>query len=506
MHKVEIWTKEHKQIVRSNGSDLLLTVLRDAGHDIYAPCGGNGTCGKCKVWILGEGSVTSCFYPVSNDISVRLPDHRESRILVDQHNYTQKLPLLPGDSTQLSSYPYGVAIDIGTTTLVFYLVDLITGVISETRAVPNPQSKYGSDVISRINYTSQHKAGLDELQNILINVINEELQHFISFIGVRSDDVVKIRIAGNTIMLHILLGKDPLPLALAPFTPQFTAAQKIKADELGLSCNLNADIETLPNISAYVGADIVAGLASIAPDEKYKNYLFMDIGTNGEMALVTNEKIICCATAAGPAFEGANIKYGMTATDGAISEFNGEETEVIGNVPPVGICGSGLIDIVAYLLENEIVDSEGVLNYAFKVVAKEDTGIDEDIAITQEDIREVQLAKSAISSGVNILLKNAGISHEDLDVVFLAGGFGNYIDTESAMKIGLLSSQFKDKIISLGNTSGTGAFLSLKSEMFNEQVDRVIERSEHIELAEDMDFSLEFAMNMMFDKSAYQHD
>ena len=151
MHKVEIWNNEDRHEIEVDRHELLLSVIREAGHHVYAPCGGNGTCGKCKVWINGEGSVTSCFYQVTKDISVRLPDQRESQILVDQHNYTQKLPLFPGDCIHLSNYPYGVAIDIGTTTIVFYLVDLITGVISETRAVPNPQSKYGSDVISRIN-------------------------------------------------------------------------------------------------------------------------------------------------------------------------------------------------------------------------------------------------------------------------------------------------------------------------------------------------------------------
>ena len=163
MYKVEIWDKEHKQVIESNGSDMLLSYLREAGHDIYAPCGGNGTFGKCKVTVVGKGSVTSCFYPVTSNIAIQLPDHRESQILVDQHNCTQKLPLLPGKCSQLSNFPFGVAIDIGTTTLVFYLVDLITGVICETSSLPNPQTRYGSDVISRINYTAENKDGLRKL-------------------------------------------------------------------------------------------------------------------------------------------------------------------------------------------------------------------------------------------------------------------------------------------------------------------------------------------------------
>ena len=186
--------------------------------------------------------MTSCFFSITEDLIVQLPDWRESQILVDQHNYTQKLPLYLRDSTRLSSYPNGVAIDIGTTTLVFYLVDLITGVISETRAVPNPQAKYGSDVISRINYTAQHEDGLKTQQKVLVDEIDEQLEHFIKFIGIKANDIVKVIIDGNTILLHILLGINPLPLALAPFTPEFTGAQLIKADHIGLKCNLDAHI------------------------------------------------------------------------------------------------------------------------------------------------------------------------------------------------------------------------------------------------------------------------
>ena len=226
MYQIEINSEGQIETIKSEGSQLLLSVLREAGYALYAPCGGNGTCGKCKVWIQGEGAVTSCFYPVTQNLSIRLPDQRESQILVDQHQHTQKLPFNPGND--LSPYPYGVAIDIGTTTLVFYLVDLITGVISETRAIPNPQSIFGSDVISRINHTAINENGLDELQQILLDSINDQFEHFINFIGISQDDIVKVTIAGNTTMLHFLLGKDPLSIALPPFTPKFIESQIIK--------------------------------------------------------------------------------------------------------------------------------------------------------------------------------------------------------------------------------------------------------------------------------------
>ena len=498
MYKLTVHEEGHANVIETDGYDLLLSVLRNADYDIYAPCGGNGTCGKCKVWIKGEGSVSSCVFPVMEDMEIVLPDRLESQILVDQHKYTVKLPLLPGDAVRLSNNPHGVAIDIGTTSVVFYLVDLITGVIVETRAAANPQASYGADVISRINYTAENKDGLRKLQSVIVQIINENLAHFIKLMGLNPKDIVKISISGNTTMLHLLLGVDPLPIALAPFRPTFTEAREINAEDLGLHMHQNAKVHTLPCISAYVGADIVAGLASINPSEKFHKYLFMDIGTNGELALVSDGKILCCATAAGPAFEGANIQHGITAVEGAISKFANDGYQVIGDVRPIGICGSGLIDVAAILLETDLIDMDGLLATDFIVSPAEENGINENIVITQKDIRELQLAKSAIASGVNILLNKAGINHEELDAVFLAGGFGNYINIDNAMKIGMLSPQFKGKVISLGNTSGTGALLSLRSMEMDKLIDQLLSKAEHLELADEPEFAMEFAMNMLF--------
>jgi uncharacterized 2Fe-2S/4Fe-4S cluster protein (DUF4445 family) len=503
MFKIEVHREGQKSLLETKDSDFLQVVLRNAGYNIYSPCGGNGTCGKCKVWIRGEGSVASCVFPVTEDLEVIIPDRKEAQILIDQHRYTVELPLQPGHRVKLSNNPHGIAIDIGTTSLVFYLVDLITGAIVETRAEENPQTNYGADVISRINYAAQNEHGLQELQDTLIHAINSHLEHFTELMDLRHEDIVKISVSGNTTMLHLLLGVDPLPLALAPFTPRFIERQKVNAEDLKLKCHPDAVIETLPGISAYVGADIVAGLASIAPQKEFGTYLFMDIGTNGELALVTPDRIICCATAAGPAFEGARIKYGMTAIEGAISSYGRNGYSVIGDVTPTGICGSGLIDVIGYMVEHGHVHPDGLIDEDFVIVEKEYSGINESIAINQQDIREVQLAKAAIATGVNILLNKAGIMHGELDAVFLAGGFGNHINSHSAITIGLLSPIFKDKIISLGNTSGTGAVLSLKSTSFSDIMNKVILMAKHLELSEEPDFAMEFAMNMMFDYDRY---
>jgi len=478
--------------------EILLDVLRNKGYDVYAPCGGNGTCGKCKILVKGEGIVTACLYLIKDSIELVLPDKREAKVLVAQHIHSILLPLLPGTSADLSVYPHGVAIDIGTTSLVLYLVNLITGSIVETRAVLNPQAKYGADVISRIQYTAEHIDGLEILQKEIRNAINQELKHLVSFAEITANEIIKIVVAGNTTMLHLLLGINPISLALAPFKAQFLDEQILRGEELQMNCFPGAEIKILPSISAFVGADIAAGLASISPSDNYRNYLFMDIGTNGELALVTENRIWCCSTAAGPAFEGAKISCGMGAIEGAISAYGNEGYTVIGNEKPIGLCGSGLIDIVAWLCENNKINSDGLLEHDFIIVPASESGTGQVISLTQTDVREVQLAKSAIASGVNILVKHSGLTFDKIDTLFLAGGFGNYINIESAMRIGLISPAMKDKIIPLGNTSGTGALTSLKSVKFDDILNKLISKASVVELAGDDDFALEFAMNMIF--------
>lgn len=497
MPEIKILQKNTVVTISSAEGNTLLKELQENGFDIYSPCGGNGTCGKCMVYVKGEGEVTSCIYQITGDIAIVLPEKREANILVGQHEHTVLVPFNPGASTDLSNFPHGVAIDIGTTTLVFYLVNLITGAIIETRAVVNPQTKYGADVISRINYAATTSGGLKALQKEILDAINSQLDHFVEVAEITANELVRITIAGNTTMLHLLLNVDPLPIALAPFTPAFVDEQILKGRDLNLHCHPEAEIKILPSIAAYVGADIVAGIASIKPSGDYQRFLFMDIGTNGELALVTPETIWSCATAAGPAFEGANISCGMSAVEGAISVFGADGYSVIGNTVPVGLCGSGLIDVVAHLVENKLVQSDGLLSEDFVIVPG--TSEKNSIVLTQQDVREVQLGKSAIMAGVKVLLKKASLTFEDLDALFLAGGFGNYIDLASAIKIGMLPKEMEHKTISLGNTSGTGALLALKSVQFDQIIQDVRNRSRYVELSDDEDFVMDYVMNMDFE-------
>jgi uncharacterized 2Fe-2S/4Fe-4S cluster protein (DUF4445 family) len=449
------------------------------------------------VEILNDGHVTSCLYEVHKDIEVILPEELEMKILSSQYELTKTVWSNPSKSAELAPLPYGLAIDIGTTTMAFYIVNLLFGTVVDVKTSVNPQSKFGADVISRINYGAENEEGVRNLQSVLINSINKTIAEYCNESGIAYDDFVKVSVVGNTTMLHNFMGVDALSIAHAPFKPIFTDVQTMTAKEIGINIHEEGEIILSPSLSGYVGADIVAGLASLDESKIGKKFLFIDIGTNGEMALVTPSKILACATAAGPAFEGANISKGMSATKGAISKFSNGKYEVIGGVEPVGICGSGLIDIVANLVENEVLGMDGNITKEI-VIKNHDTLEDTDVSLTQQDVREIQLAKSAIASGINRMLAIAGLDISELDNIYLAGGFGNYINIESAIRIGLLPDIDLNKYVQIGNTAGTGAVLALKSQDFVRSMNELITKMEYIELSTDEEFSMEFAMNMFF--------
>lgn len=478
--------------------DSLLHILKAENYSISSPCGGNGTCGKCKVKVKDVGMLNACSYYPEKDIEVILPNQKEAQILTHQSVHTRHILMQLTEVAGLSSYPVGLGLDIGTSSVVFYWVNLITGGLIKSNGTQNRQSKYGADVISRINYCSNNNAALKILQKEIIDLINRQIHDFVNEQGISAENIVKISVSANTTMLHLLTGVDPRPIALVPFRAPFTEAKHFKAHDLALICHPDADVHLLPSISAYVGADIVSGLAALMPPQTIRNYLFVDIGTNGEIALVSPNKIWCCAVAAGPAFEGANISCGMGAYDGAISEYNENGYQTISDGKPVGICGSGLLDIVAFMLKKGIIQSDGELAEDYMIANKQESGNGQDIAITPHDVREIQLAKSAIITGVRLLLREAGLGYDQVDAVYLAGGFGNYMNPASAIRVGMLPYELKKKIITVGNTSGTGAVLHVLSNDFMRYAEEVIQKSELVELSSHPEFEMEFAMNMYF--------
>ena len=479
--------------------NMLLEALRLRGFEVISPCGGVGTCGKCKVNVKDGGFVSSCLCPVEEDMEIVLPEPSESLVLANQYIHSRSVELSPGNVVGLSSNPFGVAIDVGTTTLVFQLVELSTGSLLETQTALNPQAKYGADVITRISYCVSHPEGVETLQSEILAKLDEILVHFYKKYGFAPNDIVKICVSGNTTMLHLFLGVNPESLAYVPFTPVFTEQRILKASSLNIRCHPDGELKLLPSLSSYVGADIVAGIASLAPVKEHSYLLFVDVGTNGEMALITPDTIYCCATAAGPAFEGANITCGMGSLTGAINIYNGpDDYKTIGNAKPAGICGSGLIDLVSSLLNTGVINVNGYLDKNFVVVSAGESGISEDIYVTPKDIREIQLAKSAIAAGINILVQQAGISMEDVDTLYIAGGFGNHIRTESAVSTGLIPRELSERVIPVGNTSVTGATLAVTSQFFDMDVRNILSRMKYFDLSEVENFMMEFAMNMEF--------
>lgn len=421
------------------------------------------------------------------------------------------LAVEPGNTGHRS---YGIAVDLGTTTVVAHLMDLNKGTVVASRATTNPQNIFGADVISRITYANKGPVQLKELQQRVIEGLNKLILELCDEYLIKPEEIYKGVVVGNTTMAHLFLGLDPSGLATAPFTPVFQQEVEVEAGELGLSMLNTGKVVVLSNIAGYVGSDTVGVMLAAGVDNLKGINLIIDIGTNGEIVLVGNGKMFTCSTAAGPAFEGAEIKYGMRATEGAIEGVqiaDDVRLDIIGNLKAQGICGSGLIDAIAEMVRVGIVEPSGRFHSQDSLLGKlpsrviervrindgvaefvlawaDDTTIGEDIVITQKDIRELQLAKGAIVAGTKILLQKMGIQVEDLDKIMLAGAFGNYIKKESALAMGLLPPIELKKIKPIGNAAGQGAKMVLLSIEERERAIAMAGNAQHIELSVQKDF------------------
>ena len=419
---------------------------------------------------------------------------------------------------------YGLAFDIGTTTIVGLLVDLDTGKTIKVGSRTNPQVANGADVITRINYTINDETGLNKLQRLVISAVNEITNEICINLNLDSRNIFSLTLAGNAVMNHLFLGVDPKSMAFAPYVPVFKDPVTIKASVAGLSINPDGDIYILPNISGFVGGDIVALILAHQLLHTDKVTLGIDIGTNGEIVLGSKKRLLCCATAAGPAFEGGQITFGMRAANGAIDSVSIENDRliyhVIGNGNPKGICGTGLIDLVAELLEIGVIDEtgrivspdelEGIGKYfekrvrengsqnEFVIVFKEEINNGNDIVLKQKDIRELQLAKGAIAAGYSVLLSDLGLTESDIDQVMIAGAFGSYIKKESALRIGLLPKIDINKVESIGNSSSIGAKQYLVSVSKRKECKEIILKTEYVELCLRPEFQDKFMEAMIF--------
>jgi len=423
----------------------------------------------------------------------------------------------PGDT---SSECFGVAFDIGTTTLAGYLVDLNTGTQVGVASAVNPQTRVGDDVISRINYVGEHLDGLKHLQSLVVSEMNRLVARMVRQANIRPENIYESVVVGNTCMTHLLLGVDPRNLALAPYVPVFSQSLTVEAAEIGLKINNSGQVHILPNIAGYVGADTVGTILASSIHEDDSIVLAVDIGTNGEIVLGSRNLLLACSTAAGPAFEGAHITHGMRAAPGAIDRVWVENGDIrfttVGNHRPTGICGSGLLDAIACLLEvgiihpgGRILDSSEVpqnharlknrlVNGGFVLSSAEQSAHGVPIAITQRDIREVQLAKGAIAAGIRTLMEYLKVRVDDLSAVVLAGAFGNYMRKRSAIAAGLIPDVPVSKVRSVGNAAGEGAKLALISSEERRVAEEIARFVQYIELTTDPGFQDRFAESLAF--------
>jgi uncharacterized 2Fe-2S/4Fe-4S cluster protein (DUF4445 family) len=471
----------------------MIDVLHEYGVEF--PCAGKGTCGRCRIKLLyGKIDVDSehqqklenlnladdwrlaCFCKADSDVTIEVFQFEEI-ILADESSFSFN-----------PQQGYGIAIDVGTTTLVVQLLNLYKGHVIDVSTALNPQLKHGSDLISRIQNCLEGRQ--EEMQKLIHLKLGEMINGILDRHQV---NICKVVLVGNTVMHHIFSGLNMHPLSFYPFEPHDLGVQIFSPVELGWKLPEQVDIRFLPAIGSFVGSDILAGIAATKMAERKELTILLDLGTNGEIVLGNSEKIICASTAAGPAFEGAKINQGMRAVSGAISsvwDSGGQlHYHVIGNVPARGICGSGLIDAMAVFMEQGKIGMFGEIN------SGEDTiSLGSDVCLTQQDIREFQLAKAAIAAGLQILLNMFDITFAEVENIYIAGGFGNFLNLQNVIKTGLIETS-GEKIIKMGNTALIGAKIFL----FNDEtvIQNILRKTKHINLEADPLFQDIFIEKLM---------
>ncbi|MGO8716762.1 MAG: ASKHA domain-containing protein [Smithella sp.] len=498
-----------------NAGESLLEALIRNKYCHNATCGRMGTCGKCRIRVIkGNLDVSQAdrdkinFDDIQNGYRLACKSYPEKDCTIELDSGFNSDFTIVADYNKnrdemcfKTDNGYAIVIDIGTTTIASQLVAMKSGEAIRTYTSLNSQRIYGADVISRIRASNQDKSEL--LKKSIVSDLKKCIMEILSAEGISLHELLKIVISGNTTMIHLLMGYSCISLGVSPFTPvNIDRIEVLASDILGI--NSECQVIIMPGISTYVGGDIVSGLFCCDFDTLKKPSLFIDLGTNGEIALGCRDGILCTSTAAGPAFEGGNIICGTGSVAGAICgvQLIGDDVKfaTIGYLPPTGICGSGIIDIAAELLKEKIIDGSGLMEEKFfdKGFALFKGPKDREILITQKDIREIQLAKSAIRSGADILIKRYGINYNDIDAVFFAGGFGYSVNLHNAAYIGLIPGEFIEKTVIAGNTSLGGVLKYLTAENSLSRIEKIITISREVNLSGENDFNELFMENITF--------
>lgn len=508
---------------KADNTDNLLEILRDHGVFVTSPCGGNKTCGKCKVKVIDnpftyealeadhlsqkemeEGIVLACHHTleeVESKLVIHFEDLNEESATGGILSDFKKIIIRKNKYESVKEQKYGVAVDIGTTTLVLSLVELNSGHVIQTMRRLNPQKNYGADVISRIMHVNEnpnHKLGL-----VIRQALAEEITKLLDVDKNthKKLSLEEITISGNTTMIYLLLDYNPEALAVSPFKTRPNHLITGSVDRLFRDCDLlkknvnpTTKVTILPWISAYVGGDIVSGMYGTSLYDVKGNVMFVDIGTNGEMVFKTDKGIYAAATAAGPAFEGGNITCGIGNVKGAISDLHYKEdkffVQTIENAHPVGICGSAIVDIVSILLSQGLVEDTGYM--------KEEVTITGDIKVYPKDIRQVQLAKAALMAGMQVLTKEAGKTMDEIDCLYIAGGFGRHLSIENGAVIGLIPKELVNRTEVVGNSSLAGAIRYLMEVNNKDDINKIKDHCHYIELSTHMEFNQLYVEEMRF--------
>ena len=515
-----------EQILIHSGATLI-EAAGQAGIILNTVCGGKGTCKKCLVYLEPDArEVLACQYKIDSDLTVTIPAGSrffEQRILTEGIDAGSRIQpdIYKKYLREDSAAPIlGLAVDLGTTTVVARLIDMSGGECLATEAALNPQTRFGDDVISRIAYAQTGKE-FAELHEAIIDCINDLTARLCTKAAVETNGIYEMCVAGNTTMSHIFLKLPIIQLGQAPYDAYSLDAHNVPPGELGLQINPAGNIYTVENIAGFVGADTTAVALAADMDSAEEMTLIVDIGTNGEIVLGTKDKLYAASCAAGPALEGARITCGSRASDGAIEAVvineDDIDLDVIGNVPPRSICGSGLIDAVAVMLDLGIIDATGrfanpgTLEHklppaifarlieqdgepAFRLAGASSSPV----FLSQKDIRQMQLAKGAIRAGIKLLQQKIGLEDNDIKRILLAGAFGNYIRRSSALRIGLLPVVETERIRFIGNAAAAGAQMILLSRQCREQARELARKIEYVEIAHEPGFQDVYADSMLF--------
>jgi uncharacterized 2Fe-2S/4Fe-4S cluster protein (DUF4445 family) len=511
----------------------LLEAAQAAGVELVSTCGGGGTCRGCRVRLvdgqlspltldeqavleageISDGFRLACQAVPASDVVIDIPPESlttPQRLQIEDvfESNSIRVPSLQTPS-------YGIAFDIGTTKLAGFLVEIPSGHTLARMGQMNPQIAYGEDVIARIVYSNEHESGRAVLQARLVETLNQMIDELCPTVGLQPGDIQELVAVGNTVMHHLFAGLPVQQLGTAPYLPAVTQAITLLAGDLGLGLSPQTPVYLPPNIAGYVGADHVAVWVATEMVQTGQTAIALDIGTNTEVGLIHQGHLLCCSCASGPAFEGAHIRDGMRAAPGAIERVQIEHDRVqvhtIGNQPAVGICGSGILDVVAQLLKAGAIDRTGNYQSGHPLVrvsqnARREcllvpaslTGHGRDIVVNRKDVNEIQLAKGAIRTGTEILLYEAGIKPEEIGLFIIAGAFGTYLDLESAIRIGMFPDLPRDRFRQVGNAAGAGARRLLISPDQRRSTEELARRIEYVELTTHPKFTETFIREILF--------